>query len=226
MDLKDIERIVGQYVGWILGAERIPWFCCFGTLLGFIRDNGAVKGDNDIDLGMFYEHMDEERIVKGMKKYNYTLHHKIVNNYEKPNKPYYLSFTSEQHPPLCLFAWVKHGEFRYHTYDTKHEKPQGGVPSEYVFKGVPANLFDDILSHWPADKDKKQLTRHEFKIPRKYGTLLDLWYPDWKTPRKGESHTPYVVRMKNCKDWKNAELIEKCHKQSQEEYDSYLDTLV
>jgi hypothetical protein len=230
VNLKDVERCVGQYAGWVLGSLNIPWFCCFGTLLGFIRENGVIKNDRDIDLGIFYENLlDENRLILSMEKYNYKLHHKIINDHDK--KALYLSFTSDQHPPLCIFAWYKHNGIRYHTYDTKMERK--AHPSEYVFKGVPADLLEQpdengnfkFSQYWPSDNNRKQLTQHEFYIPRKYGTLLDLWYPDWKTPRKGTSQSPYIVKMRSCKEWDNKDHVEKCLKQSQEEYENYLAAL-
>jgi hypothetical protein len=62
--------------------------------------------------------------------------------------------------------------------------------------------------------------------PFMYGHLLDTWYPDWKTPRTGESHTPWKLELDSCKHFRKKELIDAQLKQSREEYDNYIKTLV
>ena len=56
--LKDIHRILNQ--------EKIKFFIDFGTLLGMIRDNGFIKYDLDIDIGVIGE---SAEIVKKVKEH-------------------------------------------------------------------------------------------------------------------------------------------------------------
>jgi hypothetical protein len=221
MKIKDLERSIGQYAGWVFTASHIHHFCCFGTLLGLIRDNGPIEGDSDVDLGIFYEDMDEKKIVKSMAKFGYGLDHKIANDHS--SKPFYLSFKGRNLPDLCLFAWYKIGNIRYHTYDVHFEKKD--VPSEYVFKGVPSHLLEDVFQFWPLGENKVQLTQHAFNIPVRYGTLFDYWYPDWKKPRKGVSTSPYIVKMKSCKKWGDKDYIESALAKSTNEYNELLKKL-
>ena len=223
MNIKDLERSIGQYAGWIFTSMHMHHFCCFGTLLGLIRDDGVVPGDTDIDLGIFYEDMDDGRIVKSMAKFGYFEDHRITNDFYKPSRPFYISFKARNMPDICLFAWYRVGNMRYHTYDVHFEKRD--VPSEYVFKGVPAHLLEDTFQFWPLGKDKTQLTQHSFSLPIQYGTLLDLWYPDWKTKRKGVSTSPYIIKMKSCKQWGDKKFIEDSLKKSQNEYNEFLKKL-
>lgn len=204
MLLKELDHVFG-IVNWIMGKLGIKWFACFGTLLGMIRDDGPIKDDHDIDIGIFYEDTDEVRLVNGFSKWNYKLAKKTINDYELPNKPFHMSFVSNQKmPELCVFAWYKHKDYRYHTYDVNQEnKP---VPSEYVFKGVPGKLLSDIIQFNPTVKGNIMFQRPPY-VPLKYGTILDIWYPNWKVPKGGQSETPYIVKMKSCKQWDKINVV-------------------
>jgi len=202
----NIERTIST-VGWVLsrircGNEPMRWFICFGYLLGHIRDGGFVrdkdgniKQGEDIDIGVLYEELNDglaaNNIINGFGKFGYNVDHKITNNID--GKIFYINFKNPKLPDICLFAWYKHNNIRYHTYDFNREKKD--IPTEYVFKGIPAFALEKVVKHYIKEANK------EVHFPLMYGTCLDVWYPNWKIKREGESETPYLVKMKSCKEF-------------------------
>lgn len=47
------------------------WFIAYGTLLGIIRDNNTIDGDDDVDIVIDIEYRDQ--LVKVLKENNYIL---------------------------------------------------------------------------------------------------------------------------------------------------------
>lgn len=191
----------------VMGTNYIKYFLCFGNIVHLIRDK-SIEPDKDIDIGVFYECADPNIIIRGFKHWEYNVDGRIDNDLD--HKPLYLSFVhtgNQGLPPVDVFFWYLHEKIRYHTYDTKQEKK--AIPSEYVFKGVKADLLPDpklgrqdpLLIRSFFGPWNKPYFQFEVPIPLMYGSLMDTWYPNWLKPQKMESMSPYVVRMKSCKGW-------------------------
>jgi hypothetical protein len=182
------------------------WFLCFGNILHLIRDR-TIEKDNDIDVGVFYEKSDGEKIIKAFKYWEYNLHLEIKNDVDK--KPLYLSFKSGRTPPMPpidVFLWYRHDGVRYHTYDAYQERRT--YPSKYKFLGIEEKFLPD--PEISAKQDKRLAKSFfgkwnepyflfEVPIPLFYGSCLDTWYPNWLVPRKMTSMSPFVVHMNTCK---------------------------
>ena len=229
MDFQKASRAL-RIVDTVFGKANIKYFLCFGNLLHLIRDR-SIEPDKDIDIGCFFETAQATNIIMGMKSWNYKPSAEIVD--DKENKHLYIAFKNDGQdlPPIDVFFWYKHGKYRYHTYDVSQEGKKR--PSRYVFKGVEADLLPDPIAHWRNDKNmvrtffgkwNQPYFQFEIPIPVMYGSLLDLWYPNWLKPVARESMSPYVVRLKSCGDWDTADIKEQ-HAQSQAEFDAYLGTL-
>jgi len=181
----------------VMSVMRAKWFVCFGTLLGLIRDNGVVKGDDDIDIGMYYEDLTKNggdgyrRLVLLFKKWGYKIKHEIRPRGIIPDIPLNIHFTHKELPDLDIFAWYKYKKIRYHTYDVDHTKEV--KPKEYTLKGVMAEWLDEtIMMKFP-------FLSKQIGVPLRYGTLLDEWYPNWGVPQKGESKTRWVKKVRDFK---------------------------
>ncbi len=214
----------------LLERSRIPWFVCFGSLLGLVRDRGIIENDTDIDIGIPFEFINEKQIRSCFKRYDYE-QYKIIRRddidrtlFGVPNNEdlAYISFVHPTLPCVDIFAWYLHDGIRYHTYDYFNEKKEH--PSKYVFKGI----REEWINH--VDKSmfgtiKHPLFARNLPFPFMYGHLLDTWYPDWKTPRTGESHTPWKLELDSCRQFKDKKLIESQLVKSRIEYDNYIKTL-
>jgi len=171
------------------------WFVCFGTLLRMIRDKGNMKEGDDIDLGLLYEEFDQHIIENHIKAFGLEIERMIINDVTKTPLYYGLkAYGTNIH--ICIFLWYKHKNIRYHTYDINREGKN--VPSKYIFKGVPADTLEGDTQQMPVPN-----TYRTVNVPRGYGRLLDTWYPDWLTKRKGQSSTKWQLEMKSCKQFEN-----------------------
>jgi hypothetical protein len=183
------------------GMQSMPfkWFFCFGTMLAMIRDKGKFEEGSDIDVGVFFDQYEDRYTNQIMKAFCFSRTTHIIH--DVTGKCLYQSFFcgKEQFPDLGelhldIFAWIKVGKFYYHTYDLDFEKPKDGIPKRYVFKGVPAEYIDAGLQK----VEQCGGSMLEGWIPKKYGTLLDEWYPDWAVPRKTVSQTRHQIECKSC----------------------------
>lgn len=198
------------------------WFISFGTLLGFIRERG--KNIGDIDVSMFYEDGCGNQLINLMCQFNFKVNKKIVDPLLKD--PLYVSFVpvdrkmyGDNH--VDIFFWFKGADNRYyHTYDYEMTNPTGGPQKEYIFKGVDGDILRGASWHevWPS---LNQVVR----LPSKYGSLLDYWYPGWmrKDEYFGQSKTEYFVRVKNPDLLKNKDLIRPQIEESKKNYKEFID---
>jgi len=195
---RDWPRAIGQITGvmtMLLDKEMKPlkWFMSFGSLLRMIRDDGKMKDEDDIDIGLIYDSIEPHRLENSFTAVGLQIHHKIVHDVDK--RPLYYNLKG-QHSNYCIFLWYKHKNVYYHTYDVLMEKKS--KPSRYIFKGVPCECLDGDTQELPF-RDTYRLV----KVPRGYGQLLDIWYPDWLTKRKHISTTRWQIEMKSCASFKD-----------------------
>jgi len=197
----------------IFSMLRTTYFVCFGALLGIIRDDGVLTGDNgnpvsteDLDIGVMFEDVDERRLVSSFRKFGYDLYKVFRSDID--NKPLHMAFVKKGDPTIDIFSWVLHGGFRYHTYDINREGceiPKNG----YVFKGVPHNWLisctDWQLRTLPQMKGERPIDmkvsgiKSKVKIPVQYGHCLDEWYPNWMRKRSGvQSVSKWTRTVKSC----------------------------
>jgi hypothetical protein len=47
---------------------------------------------------------------------------------------------------------------------------------------------------------RRKFCGKEYMFPLLYGSILDLWYREWKTPKKGASSEQMVLVVKKWKD--------------------------
>lgn len=228
MDVKGYERAL-RIVSRSLGGLRVKWWLCFGNVLHLIRDK-SIDDDHDIDIGIHHGATDLDSISATFAKFQYSVRKKIISDVDK--SLLYVSFESRKGlPPIDVFAWYEHNGVSYHTYDVNFENKK--IPSVYCFKGTPTKLLPDKFTPVCSDKNllrfqyqrhpkEMPLFREYIQIPLKYGSLMDLWYPDWMQKRKGQSVSPYVVRVKSMKQWEDKKHIANCLDKSQKEHELWV----
>lgn len=175
------------------------WFFSFGTMLYFFRDkNMGIPLWGDIDVSVLDVKIDADQFAQNMREFGFKLKTKIVDS--RNGSPFQMVFGHEYHkgyPDIDIFFWRKGKQCYYHSYDYYMEKPKGGVPSKYVFKGTPTWA----LKGKPVKYIWLEIAA-EMNFPPLYGTLLDIWYPEWFIPDKnfGQSKAVKEVKVKNCQD--------------------------
>jgi len=154
---------------------RQKWFVSFGSLLYLIRDfKHGVPFETDMDISITGRHR-YERTRKNLENGGWNRIREIRNDFT--DDILYAEYESPNGLSLDLFFWFQVGDLLWHTYDYLMEKPSDGRPSKYHFKGTPKWMFEGGIKdfNWLDGEPK-------LKVPIKYGTLLDYWYPDWFIP--------------------------------------------
>ena len=178
---------------------------CILSMGGEPWDKKLFKGEDDVDIGVFYDECEEHYIKNFWQTHGLVLSHKIVDNIT--GKPLYYSIKAS--PDLkemmgdlhiCIFWWYKWDGYYWHTYDYDGHRPKTGIPSRYVLKGIPAETLEGELVH----VENIANSMHGFKIPPQYGRLLDLWYPPskdhplgWLKPKQCVSDAPRIIECKS-----------------------------
>ena len=213
-------------VGYLLERSRMPYFLCFGTLLGLIRDRNVIPNDTDIDLGIPEEHFQERAVMACFERFNYKVYKRIrrddVDMFDPLSRHedlVYISFVHDTLPCVDVFVWVLHKGIRYHTYDFLGENKER--PSVYHWKGIKDEWLSRVERSF-FGTNKEPLFERVVPFPLMYGHLLDHWYPDWKTPRPGESTTPWKLELKSCKQFKDKALISKQLEESRAKWEAEL----
>jgi len=180
----------------VMDNTRTKWFVGFGVMLGLLRD-GTPPDDNDIDICVYYEQYNFKSIKAAFSIMGYAMD-KVVYP-DKGDVPLYSHFSHPIFPDMCMFAWYLHNGIRYHTYYYYNEKNQR--LRKYRFKGIDASFIENTVMI-PIDP-KRVIPGGDIVFPTKYGSCLDVWYPNWLERRKEQSHSNHIVEIKRMKDWKN-----------------------
>lgn len=195
------------------GIEK--WFYCFGTLLYLVRDKKFYLG-SDIDIGV---------IGNINSLYNYAKNTTGVLHYTKSDTSGNIlnfAFRNQDNVNIDIFRWVDFGGLYWHTYDWKMENNADGIPPEYIFKGVPHNVFicpidkikmyrDDMRYYdghqmmsengtWQMPIPEDNASGIILPAPYMYGWFLDIAYPNWfvENEQFGQS-VCYKRKFKTCR---------------------------
>tara|TARA_X000000368_G_C22955178_1_gene678442 strand:- start:53 stop:679 length:627 start_codon:yes stop_codon:yes gene_type:complete len=153
--------------------KNIQHFIFYGTLLGIVRNNNIIIGDDDIDFLVDYK--DKNKVLKKMKlsksfkinkmrKNNFFIQfNKTVNGMKTCVDFYFYNNYSNKNYIVERHNWL---------YSVNNPKFALHVPKKYIF---------------PIKKDKYL---KKISIPSKPEKLCEFLYgQDWKTPLK--KHTGY-----------------------------------
>jgi len=179
--------------------EKKEWFISFGTLLYFLRDRPLGKKlDGDFDISMIYGQTNMDLLVRCFSEYGFKLKGKILD--DRTGGPLQLVFKWNDYPiSVDIYFWVRANGYWWHTFDRNIERPKNGIPSNYLFKATPKSAFQGDLVGYSWDERLPDM-----KLPKRYGTLLDIWYPGWFIPDKnfGQSRCEKEVTISTCKNLK------------------------
>jgi len=189
-DLRNLENVLNVLV---TGDQRQKWFISFGSLLYVLRDKKlGVEFNQDVDISIIGKHD-----YKGMKRSLESEHWQLVKEIRNDITGEILmaDFCSPNGLSVDLFFWIEHNGHYWHTYDYQNEKNESGIPTQYHFKSLPKWMFSGEPFKYRWFEEISPL-----KIPNKYGTLLDYWYPNWYVPDNefGVSKCQKTVEPRTC----------------------------
>jgi len=176
-------------------------FIGFGALLYYIRDRNLGKPfKTDLDVCVLGQ-IPVDEIERAFADYGLQLKNKILD--DRTHLPYQLVFeyrdkVTREAYSVDMFFWVLHNKHWWHTFDSKMEftrKDFKGIPSEYLFKGIRQSAMIGEIAKYNWEE-----IAPDMNFPKNYGTLLDIWYPDWIHPRQEQSHADKIVKLKTCVD--------------------------
>ena len=141
-------------------------FLAFGTLLGHHRDNGFIKHDHDMDIGLLEKDFIKiNNLKKGMKEKGYRVRHPSGYKYE-------ISFSNPRFPGISLdfFIFYKHKNEMVYAHEDI-------VKKKLHFYAFPLEIFEKF-------EKTKFLGKIDVLVPSQTERFLRLSYGDWKTPNK------------------------------------------
>ena len=191
------------------------FFPGFGTLLGIIREGNIKSHDHDLDMCILRDKItkeQEEKYYNACEKRKLFRYRKRIE--KRTNGRYeWISLCpvprEKEGVKSCNWFFFEHKGYMWHTkgkgWVRKFDKQRYEFDDSYhsVGKGIDAGLFDTLID-CPVD-----FFGLSFKIPLKYGTILDEWYPNWAFPKRGGASSRQRVLV--IKDWgdKNTWKIKK-----------------
>jgi hypothetical protein len=190
-DLKELSNILNLHLED--GISKMKWFLSFGTLLYAIRDKRLGETfSEDIDISIVGPH-NFDQVNSAMVNGGFIKKKSIIN--DETGQTLYAEYISPNVIHVDLFFWINENNHWWHTYDYLNEKTD--IPSHYHFKAVPEWMF-----HGEPYKYEWVFEDTFVNIPRLYGTLLDLWYPNWFIPDKefGVSKASITCEPLTCKN--------------------------
>jgi len=150
--------------------DKTPkWFLCFGALLYVVRDRMVKEFDTDLDIGCIYGKIPARALVDNFSAYNFKLVNQVVN--DRTGEPFQLVFENKYFS-VDVFFWYRANGYYWHTGDLMGKRPKNGILKEYIFKGTPEEFIkkDTVKFQWFEEVPY-------IPIPKRYGSLLDIWYP-------------------------------------------------
>lgn len=150
----------------ILNKHNIhDWFIAFGTLLGIVRENSCIQGDDDLDIMIHHDYEEVRSIFEreGFEFVPYLKEHKPFGKLLLKSRP-----TSKFSSFDFYFCEVTGGDYYtpWHKVKAINCQPLGKQP----WRSTTLNLPNDYMN----------------KIVSMYGE-------DWETPRSGHCPQDIVV---------------------------------
>lgn len=197
---------------WKCGKEagiEHAMFLNFGTLLGYVRENGLIEHDDDTDVGVrsdWITEQQEQAFYHALVRANCFAYRRRTARRPDTHRALWWSIRSELHGcKNCIwfmFPWKNH---LYHCKGHRWLKKIGQRPE--VLKALPNEISLKDCSSFAKGNSvdayetliQVKFLGGKFRIPAGYGKLLDEYYPGWAIPKKGGASARH--RLVLIKDW-------------------------
>lgn len=197
-------------------------FLGFGTLLGIAREGDFIPTDKDMDhcvQGEFVTREQEEiflreiartRTIQG-KVYPKGLYEGRCKTPLRKRDDLRFMWTSCGHKKVhgqkgvksCIWKWFKHDGYDWHSKGRRWVNVRKFTG--YHFNGTEDAIAKGITTGFLNDFTEVNFKGITVNIPKKVGSVLDVWYPGWARPKKGASeknHVMIIPSWKNKNTWK------------------------
>lgn len=157
----------------ILHTEGIKdWCIMYGTLLGIVRENGCIEGDDDIDIIINYDYSSIKSIFR---KYNFHFYWKF-----RSAGGFRGNVDLAKTKPTNSLSSVD-----FYIADVNQE----GIFDVRWMKNKISNCYVDLNKKTFVEKNWKSTTLH---LPNDYESkLVSMYGHDWRTPKSGSCPTNF-----------------------------------
>ena len=164
-------RYVLEHVLEVIKKHRIPAFAAYGTLLGFVRDNGFLPHDDDIDLGILPGEWTPQRLLKVLLEEEEGFSFLFAFSYNRRVTEFKLQYRKV---PIDFFFYEDDGEkFFAGSY---HYLPNVEYPSPN------ANSAQRVCEPRIESLDSIRVYDLDFPIPSNAEHVLESLYGNWRIP--------------------------------------------
>ena len=169
-------------------SNNVEYYCDSGTLLGFIRDHGFIKTDDDIDVAIVEKTIKPSDLLRKMLDAGYTYVHAFNYNGVIPE------FTVADKSGItvdCFFQTSQKGSESILDAWGVYWNPECKYPSEK------ANSVISYPFLKPTGFIPYEVLGIQVRVPENYEAVLETEYPGWKIPDPNFKHDQNVPHT----DW-------------------------
>lgn len=155
----------------LMQEHKVPYYCDYGTLIGFVRDNGFIKHDDDIDISIQPGTMKPSEVLKVFMDAGYGFLHGF--NYE--GRLMEFSVMDASGVSIDVFFPTAMGDGKVHGYQPIWE-PTRQYPNER------ANTVIEYDFTEATGIKTIKIVGTAALIPGNYDEVLTSEYGPWKVP--------------------------------------------
>ena len=155
----------------LMEKNDVAYYCNYGTLLGFVRENGFLKHDDDIDVTIQWPKTSPSALLKVFLDAGYG----FVHAFRYQDK--FLEFTVADVSGVTLDIFFPDdiGNGMLKTYE----------PNWYADRKYPAENANTLMSlviHGATKRELFRVVGVEVMIPSNYDQILTDVYGNWRIP--------------------------------------------
>ena len=155
----------------IFERRKIPAFAAYGTLLGFVRENGFLAHDDDIDLGVLPSEWTPSRLLKVLLDEESGFSFLFAFSYEGKVTEFKLQYAGV---PIDFFFYEDDGEkFFAGSY---HFFPDVNYPAPN------ANSAQRVVEPRIVGLNTIEVFGLKFPVPNNAECVLEKLYGNWRVP--------------------------------------------
>lgn len=169
--LRKYGRGVLAHIAEVFKKHNIPAFAAYGTLLGFVRENGFLKHDDDIDLGVLPGIWTPQRLLKTLLEEESGFTYLMGFSYDGKVTEFKLQYGKV---PIDFFFYEDDGEkFFAGSY---HFSPDVNYPAPN------ANSAQRVCEPRIERLETRNVYGVDFPIPANAEYVLEKLYGNWRVP--------------------------------------------